>query len=110
MKRLIAVGIIVVGLSVGLSAPAFAGTRNITVTGTVSEATAVKVNGVSATVDAQGSFSAAIVLSEGDNTITAEATDAVGNKGQVSVMVNLDTVAPIINITSPTDGALFGAN
>ena len=107
-------GLLVVGIAVGLLAYAsgevLAGTRTITVTGKVGEANAtVRVNGVSATVDPSGNFSVEITLQEGSNAITVSATDAAGNVGQATVSVNLDTVAPVITITSPRDGQLFGA-
>lgn len=101
---------LVMGLVMLMAAPAFAGTRTITVTGTVSEAVRITVNGIEATVDASGSFSVEIVLQEGDNTITVTATDAVGNTAEALVQVGLDTIPPVIRITSPTEGQLFGAN
>jgi RHS repeat-associated protein len=79
----------------------------ITVTGTVDDDTAtVEVNGVAATV-AAGTFTATgVTLTEGANTITATATDPTGNKGTASVSGTLDTTAPVIDITDPTDNFL----
>ena len=91
------------------SGSAFAGTRTITVTGTVDDPSAsVTVNGVTATISG-GTFSAGLTLSEGANTITATSTDAAGNTASASVMVTLDTAPPVLAISSPTDGQLFGA-
>lgn len=102
---------LILGLCGVLAVDALAGTRAITVTGKVDDPTAiVKVNGVTATVDALGVFSGSVTLQEGMNTITVTATDAVGNVGQTSVQVSLDTVAPVLTITSPKDGQMFGAN
>ena len=100
------------GLAVWLAtgATAFAGSRTITVTGTIDDPeAAVMVNGVAATI-ASGSYSAAITLTaEGDNTITATATDRAGNSATASVTVSLDTVPPVLVISSPSNGQLFGA-
>lgn len=91
------------------SSSAWAGTRSITVTGTVDDpAASVSINGASATVSA-GNFSTTVTLGEGNNTITATATDPAGNSASASVTVALDTVPPIIVISSPRDGQLFGA-
>ncbi len=88
---------------------ALAGTRTITITGTVDEPQAtVTVNGTSATVTA-GAFSADVTLTEGSNTITASSTDPAGNTASTSVTVTLDTVPPVIQITFPTGGQIFGA-
>src|SRR3990167_3863359 len=43
-------------------------------------------------------------LVEGLNTITRSATDAAGNTGSASVTVTLDTIAPVVVITAPTNG------
>jgi len=102
---------LILGLCGVLAADALAGTRTITVTGKVDDPTAiVKVNSATATVDALGVFSGSVTLQEGANTITITATDAVGNVGQASVKVSLDTVPPVVTITSPKDGRVFGAN
>ena len=101
-----------VGLAVWLAAgaTAFAGSRTITVTGTIDDPeAAVMVNGVAATI-ASGGYSAVITLTaEGDNTITATATDKAGNSSTASVTVALDTVPPVLVISSPNNGQLFGA-
>lgn len=102
--------LLLVGVWVLGAAPAFAGTKTITVTGTVDDAIAtVTVNGTAATLTG-GNFSAAVTLTEGENTITAVATDPAGNSSSASVEVSLDTVPPVIVISSPADGQLFGAN
>ena len=92
------------------SASAFAGSRTVTVIGTIDDSLAsVMVNGTPATRSAD-SFSATITLTkDGSNTITATATDAAGNSSSASVTVSLDTVLPVIVITSPSEGQLYGA-
>lgn len=106
MKRL-AVGMALWLAGGGL---AWAGTRTVTVLGTIDDASAsVTINGTSATISG-GNFSASVTLSEGNNTITATATDPAGNAATASVAVNLDTVPPVIVISSPTNGQVFGNN
>ncbi|MFC2140442.1 hypothetical protein ACFLQ1_01820 [Candidatus Auribacterota bacterium] len=81
----------------------------VTVEGSTSEAcSVVGVNGIN-TVPEDNTFSLELALVEGQNTITAQATDLGVNQG-VSQPVNviLDTIAPVIVITSPDDGALVG--
>lgn len=46
-------------------------------------------------------------LSEGNNSITIEATDLAGNKGRATLSVTLDTVAPQLSVIGPADGALL---
>lgn len=88
---------------------AWAGTRTITVAGTVDDpAATVAINGATATLSSEN-FSASVTLSEGNNTITATATDPAGNSASASVTVALDTVPPVIRITFPSDGAVLGA-
>ena len=88
---------------------AWAGTRTITVTGTIDDPKAtVKVNGATATI-VGSDFSASVTLVEGPNTLTATATDLAGNAASASVTVTLDTVPPVIKITAPTAGQVFGA-
>jgi Calx-beta domain-containing protein/glucodextranase-like protein/carboxypeptidase family protein len=74
-----------------------------TVTGTVDDPTAtVVVNSVPAAV-VNGSFSVALPLQEGPNTITASATTAEGSVGTASIQATLDTTPPHVTITSPPD-------
>jgi hypothetical protein len=61
------------------------------------------------TAGADGSFSLAdIALVEGENSLTATATDAAGNSSEIStpVIVERDSVAPIISISAPADGSV----
>lgn len=68
------------------------------VSGTTNDATSspvsVTINGTSATVGADGSFSKSITLNEGANTITIVATDSAGKSTTVTRTVTLDTGAP----------------
>lgn len=76
-----------------------------TIKGTTNDATSspvtikITLNGTdqgSVTVGADGSFSKAITLAEGDNTIVITATDAAGKVSTVTRVVELDTSAPQI--------------
>lgn len=82
--------------------------KNLTVTGTTNDATSspvvvtIKLNGVDqgAVTVSSGSFSKAIVLAEGSNTIEIKATDSAGLVSTVTRTITVDTVAP--NITAVT--------
>ena len=101
--------ILTVVMGLLISSSAWAGTRTITVIGTVDDPQAtVTVNGTPATVT-EGNFSADVILTEGENTIKATTTDLADNSAEVSVKVTLDTVPPVITISSPSEGQLFGA-
>lgn len=80
-------------------------TASITVRGTTNDTTSspvnvvIKLNGTdqgSVTVGADGSFSKAITLAEGDNIIVITATDSAGKSSSVTRNVTLDTSVPKI--------------
>ncbi len=76
----------------------------LTVTGTSNDATSgpvtVTVNGKAATVNADGSFSVEVALTEGTNSITVVSADSAGKSTTVTRTVTLDTAAPVIaNVT-----------
>lgn len=79
---------------------------SMTVRGTVidSSAVALTINGDSVFVT-NGSFSTTVLLSEGINTITVVAADAAGNSSSQTRSVRLDTIPPVITVTSPVNGA-----
>jgi hypothetical protein len=90
-----------------LSAPAL-----ITVTGTVADdsSVTVKVKGITATILPNGTWQADNVpLVEGQNTLTATATDQWDNSATATVLVRLDTTAPIITIETPPDGTVVAS-
>lgn len=82
-------------------------TSSVTVTGTVSDSVSpvasVTVNGVAATIS-NGTFTAAVPLSEGANTLTAVAKNQVNLSTSKSVSVTRDMTAPVLNVTSPVNG------
>lgn len=86
-------------------------TTSLTVRGTTNDATSspvtvtVKLNGVdqgAVTVDAGGSFTKALTLASGANTIEVTATDAAGKTSSVSRTVTLDTSVPTIQSAAIT--------
>ncbi len=80
-----------------------------TVAGVASDAhlLSVTVAGITATLDG-ASFSAAVPLIEGSQTVTVLATDDVGNASQATVNVILDTVVPTLQITESGSALLDG--
>jgi RHS repeat-associated protein len=81
------------------------------VTGSVSEAASLTINGQVVSLNPDNSFSfGPITLNEGANTITAIATDVASNNSTTTVNVSLDTIAPVISVTSPVDGTLTNQN
>jgi len=79
------------------------------VQGTVEDATleTVKVNGVTATVE-KDQFQAIVPLAEGENILTATATDRAGNTGVAQVHVIRAMLQPTITRFTPTSGRVGG--
>lgn len=81
-----------------------------TVSGSVSEAATVKVNGEEVTVNEDLTFNTVVALTEGENVITVEAVDAAGNAvTPVSINVTLDTTAPAITVDGVANNAFYNA-
>ncbi|MEM4728508.1 MAG: Ig-like domain-containing protein, partial [Thermoplasmata archaeon] len=80
--------------------------RTITVHGVTDEGAFVTVNGLPAPV-VKRHFSIQISLEDGPNTITVTASDPNGNSRTVQIRVTLDTQAPLLELTSPADGAFL---
>jgi Glucodextranase, domain B/Carboxypeptidase regulatory-like domain len=92
----------------GITSPApetLTSASTITVSGTLSpQAVAVDVNGIAGTITS-GAFTAANVpVFEGNNTLTAVATDAAGRAATASVQVIRDSTPPRLSILSPAPG------
>jgi hypothetical protein len=64
----------------------------------------VDINGVPATLAAGGQFTATVALQQGANLLRAIALDAAGLSGSADVVVNLNSVPPVLTLTSPTPG------
>lgn len=83
---------------------------SITVQGTTNDSTSspvtvtIKLNGVDqGTVNVtSGSFSKAITLAEGSNTIVVRSTDAAGKYSEVTITGTLDTSVPVISAVTIT--------
>ncbi|MGQ9583107.1 MAG: right-handed parallel beta-helix repeat-containing protein [Thermoplasmatota archaeon] len=67
---------------------------------------AVYADGAPALVDGDGTFSAQVLLREGNNTIDVRAVDAAGNVNSSVLVVVLDTAPPFLRIFSPGEDAL----
>ena len=81
----------------------------VTVTGTVSDnrgISSIVVNSHASTANEDSTFTHNVTLDEGNNTITAQATDVAGNITAASVIVVRDTTAPTITVTSPSSGSI----
>lgn len=85
--------------------------KTLTVSGTTNDATSspvtvtIAVNGTDAgavTVGTDGSFSKAVTLTEGNNTITIVATDKAGKSTTVTRTVELDTSIPVFTSVTVT--------
>lgn len=85
----------------------FVNSSPVKITGSINNPKArIVVNGISAFVE-KNTFSAKVNLVEGNNTITAVATDNFGNTGSDTVMIVVDTKPPVVDITTPTAGRLI---
>ena len=71
------------------------------VTGAVA-VVAVTVDGRAADLDESGRFSGEAALAEGDNRVTVEATDALGNASSRTARVTLDTRGPVFSFLGAT--------
>lgn len=79
----------------------------VVVSGTVNDPRArIVVNGINASVTGSA-FTARVNLVEGNNVITATATDVFGNTGNDAVTIIVDTKPPMVDITSPAAGTLI---
>ena len=81
-------------------------TPSITVTGNASDSISwiksVTVNGTSTGLTG-GTYTSDIQLTEGQNTITAMATDTAGNTNTATITVTLDTAPPAVTSATPVD-------
>lgn len=78
----------------------------LTITGSVDDASVVTLDGNPITLDQNGNFSEGpITLNEGLNTFTFNAQDAAGNSSELVLTITLDSITPVITITSPQDGS-----
>jgi RHS repeat-associated protein len=87
------------------------GNGHIVVTGDADDAIKVSINGVDAVVDttAKTFTTPAIDLPEGENTLTALATDKADNTGTTSIKVVVSSRAPELTISKPSANACLDA-
>jgi len=76
--------------------------KDVTVTGKLDKAAAVKVNGIAANPGGGLDWSATVRLVAGINTIEIAATDAFASVAKEKRTITYDPVAPVITITSPS--------
>ncbi|MCP4472524.1 MAG: hypothetical protein GY815_17910, partial [Gammaproteobacteria bacterium] len=80
------------------------GASPVTIEGTISDPDAIlTVNGTPVS-HANGTFTAAVGLEEGSNTIIVRAVDTLNHEGTATITVSLDQTAPYITIESHQDG------
>jgi hypothetical protein len=75
------------------------------VNGSSSEVKSLTVNGQTAMVNPDGSFSVAVHLTDGANTISTVATDKADNETTDTRTIILDQAAPKLTVTSPADNS-----
>jgi hypothetical protein len=80
------------------------------ITGNLAALGTLTINDIDVTVETDLSFSHAITLTEGENTITLIATDELSNTITQSLNLELDTTAPVITVSSPEDGGFLTQN
>lgn len=72
----------------------------LSVTGSLSEAGTLSINGADVALSTTYGFSEAVTLTEGPNTFTFTATDLAGNTSTVTKSITLDTIPPSVPKTS----------
>jgi membrane-bound inhibitor of C-type lysozyme len=88
---------------------AYTSKPTLNVTGTATDAGGLKsltVNGQAVVVNPDGSFSTALTLVEGANTVTVIATDNAGNQQTDTRTINYDPNAPVLTVTGPADNSI----
>ena len=84
--------------------PALTAVPTLTIQGVVESGATLSVNGLEPPVQADGSFSVTLELSEGLNTIVIAAVDYLGTRKEIVREVVLDTLPPEIRILTPSPG------
>jgi flagellar hook assembly protein FlgD len=81
--------------------------KMLTVQGYVSPGTALRVNGKEASIDVEGNFAIDVLLQEGENQITLEVTDEVGNVTTARRRAFLKTRPPALVLSSAQEGMVI---
>ena len=69
----------------------------------------VTVNGTSATLNTDGTFTAALQLRDGADPVTVVVSDTSSLVTTITRTVTLDTAAPTMEVTAPCDGSFIGS-
>jgi len=88
---------------------AYTNKPTLNVTGLATDAGGIKsvtVNGLVVVVDADGSFSTALTLAAGANTVSVIATDKAGNQQSDSRIITYDANVPVLTVTDPADNSI----
>ena len=91
-----------------LATGAYTNKPTLNISGTASDEggiQSVTVNGQPAVVTTEGTFSTALNLVPGENTITVIASDKSGNQQTDSRKVTYDPTAPVLTVSSPADNS-----
>jgi len=91
-----------------LATGSYTNKTTLNISGNASDAGGLKsltVNGEVVVVNADGSFSAALPLVTGANTITVIAADQAGNQQTDLRTINFDPAAPVLVVTAPGDNS-----
>lgn len=70
----------------------------VNVAGAIPAGTSLKINGQEATVAANGQFEREVILQEGENILTLEATDDVGNVTSQEIILRRKTTPPTLTV------------
>jgi hypothetical protein len=84
------------------------GNATLNVSGSVTGVNGIKsllLNGTPVTLGGGNTFSQAVALSEGNNTITVTVIDNAGLEATNSRSIILDTTAPVLTVTAPADNS-----
>lgn len=90
---------------------AYTNNETLNIAGTVTddtEGTEITINGDTVSVNTDGSFSHALLLKSGGNTISTTATDSAGNTTTDTRTITLDQTAPVLTVTAPADNSKTG--
>lgn len=79
-------------------------TATITISGRTEMHATLDVNGQVFHVETDGTFMDDLALDEGQNTILVSVADRAGNVNSITFTITLDTIAPVLFVTSPEDG------
>ena len=80
----------------------------LNVTGTASDSNGIKtltINGINITLNQEGTFSHALTLTAGANTITIITTDNAGNTATDTRTITLDTAPPSLTLSTLSNGS-----